>query len=493
MEENHSQVQGKLLLECRRNMQHEKLFPSIDILLICGPSSSGKSSLANMICEIDDSFVKINTKEINVKTEIDFTQKYFPNELNEAQRITGKRLEKINDIFIASKKIKNNYLFELSRSLAFKLEKIDKKIYFETLYFNYKQTVVSLLSKNKRCIIDHNIFLDGAGLRKEIFFKQFLSLKNSLKTISIYTYLEKIVLNNIERNERFYNFIYSIKDDKNKNEIVSNFDKKSGFSNFIFRQPLRILENYFNLYKASSKLSKNYLQKIQESTFKKIFRISDFEQRKLIGFLVSNNYLFSHIPDSELINLSKEYAYLNTVNDTIYISSEKSDINIQILTNRNFTQKDVEILSNFNGDILEFKKENNTILLSEKINYILKSIKNPKCKNLEKKYTQYKNKFVIDDFNKIYHDTYLNSLLNKLLEYKEIFVIYPIDNSRNSIIYLSLSIQEFKLIYNNINQNNYENNKFDLVFLGTLFAVVKSNEELCNFQFIFKCCDFATM
>lgn len=493
MEGNHLLVQGKLSLECHRNMQQKKLFPGIAILLICGPSSSGKSSLANMICEIDGSFVKINTKEINVKTEIDFTKKYFLNELHEASKITGKSLEKINDIFIESKKMKNDYLLQLTRSLALKLERIDKKIYFDILYFNYKQVVVSLLSKNKRCIIDHNIFLDSTGLRKEIFFKKFLSFKNSLKIISIYTYLERILLNNIKRNERFYDFISSTSDDKNKYEIVSNFDKKSGFSNIIFRQPLRILENYFNLYRVTSKPSKNYLQKIDKSTFKKIFKISDFEQRKLIGFLISNNYLFSHIPNSELINLSKEYAYLNTVNGTIYISSEKSDINLQLLIDRKFVKKDVEILSNFKGDTLEFKDRDNAFFLSEKINCLLKAIENPKYKNLEEKYNQYNNKFVVDDFKKIYHDDCLNRLINKLLKYKEIFVIYPINHCFNSVIYLSVNKQELKLIYNNINKHSFGNNDFDLVFLGTLFAFIKSNEKLCNFQFIFKNCDFATI
>ncbi|MEI6187334.1 MAG: hypothetical protein WCP46_02385, partial [Alphaproteobacteria bacterium] len=73
-------------------ISESKIFNGYRILVISGPSSSGKSSIANIICKFDASFIKLNTKKINITSEKMLSHKYFANELDVASIIIGKKL-----------------------------------------------------------------------------------------------------------------------------------------------------------------------------------------------------------------------------------------------------------------------------------------------------------------------------------------------------------------------------------------------------------------
>jgi len=98
-----------------------KIFNKYRILVISGPSSSGKSSIANMICKFDTSFVKLNTKKINVNSEQMLSHKYFDKELDAASIIVGKKLINASDVFGEAQKCINKALLDIAKTLSIKL------------------------------------------------------------------------------------------------------------------------------------------------------------------------------------------------------------------------------------------------------------------------------------------------------------------------------------------------------------------------------------
>ena len=49
--------------------KNNKIFGNASVILICGPSSAGKSTLANLICELCPNFLKLNTKDFRNKNK----------------------------------------------------------------------------------------------------------------------------------------------------------------------------------------------------------------------------------------------------------------------------------------------------------------------------------------------------------------------------------------------------------------------------------------
>ena len=469
------------------------LFKDANVVLISGSSSSGKSTMAKLICDIDSSFIKINTKKININSEEEYSRKYFQDEIRASSELICKKLDKISDIFLESKIGKGLKLREIAKLLSRKLQNIAPQLYLEILYKNYFKEADKILSEGQRCIIDHNIFLDPYDLRKDIFFRHFSGLGERLKTISLYVSLEKVILNNLERNQRFYGFLNSRFPTDDNKKIIEIHDKKMGFSHIVFRRPLRVIENFLSLYKVNNN-NEGCLQKLEIDDFNKIIEIALWEQEKLIGFLIYKNYPFSHIQDEELINFRADFNFIKELKcNEVCIYNHRISSALKILVDRNIRKKDVITISTFPKNLVDLRKPDSSENLKAQIRNTWSRIYKEKSYILN--ISPFRNIwdkriFIIHEFSTIRGGPFLKDILNEVVNHKKnCRVIYPIgENVHSDIVIVNKEVGylDIKCNLKDVTSKNFAKFNNNLVFLANLFAQAKSINENTHLKFRMK-------
>ncbi len=473
------------------------IFDNASVILICGPSSAGKSTLANLICELCPNFLKLNTKEININSEIEFSSLYFSKYLDQATKIINRKIYRINEIVIEQKKQNNKSLNDLYHSLLLEFQGLSEEKFLKILYQNYFREVKTILAKGNKCIIDHNIFLDPFPIKKNIFLEFFKVFENDFKIINIYSNFENILLNTLERNKRFYHFLSNNNPiNESTNQLIES-DIKKGFSYYIFRQPLRTIENLSLLFKIDKNSDGKILQSISAEDFKKILTIVKYEQKKLIGFLIFKEYIFTHIQDKELIEFRWDFAYLNEISDNqdiLFIKEKRFSYDFQIITNCNLREEDTNKLS-LNKKLLDLRNEINSFDLKYKINSLINNIelnKSFSMKNFEIKTINNLNNdplYIISSFSQ--NDlTIVENIIKDITErIGNRLVLYPV--SENIFIKMLINNENINFIkiivysFEGLNEISKKFEDFDnnLIFLSKLYAGLKLNNKFNNIKF----------
>jgi hypothetical protein len=474
-----------------------KIFNNSSIILICGPSSSGKSTLANLICKSYPTFLKLNTKQISINSEIEFSSVYFSEYLDQASKIIKKPIQKINEIFVEQKKQSNKLLDDLYNSIIQADQKIPQERFLEILYRNYFKEVKIILARGNKCIIDHNIFLDPYPIKQNIFLETFKDFKNDFKILNIYSNFENVILNTLERNKRFYNFLSSNNSTNTSNDQLIDSDIKKGFSYYIFRQPLRVIENLALLFETDTNSNNKILQSISSEDFKKILTIVKYEQEKLIGFLIFKEYIFTHIKDKELIELRSDLSYLKEVSnnkDILHIKEKRFVYDFQILTDCNLVEENIDKLD-MNKKILDLRNTTSTSKLKDKIDSLFSNIKSNNSLSIKNFNTATINdsnnyplyiisSFSPNDIGTI--DIIVNDIIGRI---GKRLIIYPVaENLFVKMLINNENINCIKILtdyfegLNNILQNfdNFDNN---LIFLSKLYSGLKLNGKFNNIKF----------
>jgi len=477
--------------------KNNKIFGNASVILICGPSSAGKSTLANLICELCPNFLKLNTKEININSEIEFSSLYFSKYLDQATKIINRKIYRINEIIIEQKKQNNKLLNYLYNSLLLEFQGLSEEKFLKILYQNYFKEVETILAKGNKCIIDHNIFLDPFPIKKNIFLEFFKVFENDFKIINIYSNFENILLNTLERNKRFYHFLSNNNPiNESTNQLIES-DIKKGFSYYIFRQPLRTIENLSLLFKIDKNSDGKILQSIPAEDFKKMLTIVKYEQQKLIGFLVFKKYIFTHIEDKELIEFRWDFAYLNEISDNqdfLFIKEKRFLCDFQIITNCNLREEDTNKL-NLNKKLLDLRNEINSFELKYKINSLINNIELNKffsMKNFEIKTINNLNNdplYIISSFSQ--NDlTIVENIIKDITErIGNRLVLYPVaENIFIKILINNENINFIKIIvyfFEGLNQilKKFEDFDNNLIFLSKLYAGLKLNNKFNNIKF----------
>lgn len=477
--------------------KNNKIFGNASVILICGPSSAGKSTLANLICELCPNFLKLNTKEININSEIEFSSLYFSKYLDQATKIINRKIYRINEIIIEQKKQNNKLLNYLYNSLLLEFQGLSEEKFLKILYQNYFKEVETILAKGNKCIIDHNIFLDPFPIKKNIFLEFFKVFENDFKIINIYSNFENILLNTLERNKRFYHFLSNNNPiNESTNQLIES-DIKKGFSYYIFRQPLRTIENLSLLFKIDKNSDGKILQSIPAEDFKKMLTIVKYEQQKLIGFLVFKKYIFTHIEDKELIEFRWDFAYLNEISDNqdfLFIKEKRFLCDFQIITNCNLREEDTNKL-NLNKKLLDLRNEINSFELKYKINSLINNIelnKSFSMKNFEIKTINNLNNdplYIISSFSQ--NDlTIVENIIKDITErIGNRLVLYPVaENIFIKILINNENINFIKIIvyfFEGLNQilKKFEDFDNNLIFLSKLYAGLKLNNKFNNIKF----------
>lgn len=461
-----------------------KIFNKYRIFVISGPSSSGKSSIANMLCKFDTSFVKLNTKKINVNSEQMLSHKYFDKELDAASIIVGKKLINVSDVFGEAQKCINKALLDIAKTLSIKLSDLDPQIYLDILYQNYVLEVEEILERGNRCIIDHNMFLDPYPLKKDTFFKHFRHFNGALTVLNIYNNFENIILNTLDRNKRFYDFVNTYQRTNSSKAELEQIDEQMGFSHLVFRQPLRIIENLFSMYRFTDTHSTKTLQIIRGGDLQKMLDIAQYEQEKLIGFLVYKNYIFTHISDEELLSFKSDFIIPNITDQDIYVEDGRFRFDVQLITDYNLNNSDfLSSITSSKDSIVDYRSETKTQLLVQKINILHGEVQRHMAFSLE---DRVKDLFIDSDecplyvINKFLDNNVLDDIVEDIMKRQgKRTILYPIAVDAYSHILLnnevSYSIEMLMSLSKGSGSKDFQEYNNNLIFLARLYSALKIN------------------
>jgi hypothetical protein len=470
------------------------------VLLICAPSSSGKSLISSLLNNLDPNFVKLNTKVLAEKTRIEISQKYFAAELAAASEYFEQPIHTVMQLFQMAYNTQSVVIKAICDGIRRKESFLGDAYCYEYLYKNYFSGAQEIIQKPANCIIDHNIFLDPFPERKNTFLKYFSYFKDNLKILNLFNPIENTLLNVLGRNKRFFAFALTHKSgQKVENEICAQ-DTQKGYSFLTFRQPLRLLEDWASMYDISTikSLYTPMIQQIKGEDFQSIINIAHYEQEKLIGVLCFKNYPASYIHSDELITLKKKYAYLSQIGkgSIVYISEKRFNYDYRVavdhdIINNLFNKKYKQIL-----DIVslwptgEQTYDLRTLKESDRVRDLIREIeiKINQQRGFLLSYTDFVN---IQDRNLQLPDIHIiQSFLNSkkiievfnhiitnilLIRYSQKKVFYPISQRHYTCATIRLSYENNMIIemYSSSKKKIYQHDN-NLIFLGKLYTHIKN-------------------
>lgn len=461
------------------------------ILLICSATSTGKSTLAKEICKAELNFIKLNTKLITHLTHEQLSKKNFNSEMQEASLLLKTPIKTIREILLQSRISNDKHLLKIQYAIECKLKKTDPQEYFNALYKNYYFAVQDLIENGKNCVIDHNIFLDPYPSRKNIFIEIFNQFEDHFKILNIYSNFESIISNTLTRNRRFYNLVSSEKSIINAEKRINHEDLTEGYSFSVFRQPIRVLENFASMYKIGYSEEENQtLEKISGTVYNEMISIIKYEQEKLIGFIIYKNFPFTHIKNEELIDLSREFDYLRSFPKLSFLSiSEKrfnfnyQIINIQQLFEDHNLNIIIQLLKNWPNKQKKITLTN-SLYKEEYLKKMVQEIsyrKKYKVKNITIKKHIIINEygcsyFIIENFleNQKTYKIIKNIAIDIIHGKPAIIIGFPVSDTSLSYVLINSKNKKFielKFICanKNIKPENYDQN---LLFIGRLYALL---------------------
>ena len=234
------------------------------VLLINGPTSSGKSSIANLLCNSQFGFKKLNTKKIASDILKSHEKSFFSEELSRAAKLTKKTVNNVKTL---------NYFCENSNNAEIKAlhEKTFEKVgllietLFRDLYDAFREETMSIISSGYSCVIDHNVFLDPYPFRCNKFFELFSDFGDNFRRLTLYTGMEKIFQNTLSRNHRFMEFAEGFSSWEAAFKKMEEEERRLGHTFLHYRQPVQIVQNWLLHYTLESKFDekKEFLEKIR--------------------------------------------------------------------------------------------------------------------------------------------------------------------------------------------------------------------------------------
>ena len=303
------------------------------ILLINGPTSSGKTTLMNIILKIKSlSFQTIARKKILYHSRYTINKKFFHELEPQLLRLTGLTLSNIEEIFLLKLNLSQHDQIAINTLKTFIIKTINEnsfnEIYFNKVYENYLLDANRTLLSNNNSILDENLY--SHPLQKDIFTNYF---KNYI-ILCLYSSLNELLDKSIIRNEKYLSFLEK-KGNANLALTIKDLEMANNSSEFNFREPIKIIASYMKFFKfeKSSNLIKD--ANVIES-------ISQVNLLEVIDKIIETNRQYS-----------KKLAQL--IPDYLSDSSEDPKILKNILIHKlniDLSQHEFHIIANYNFNYL---------------------------------------------------------------------------------------------------------------------------------------------
>lgn len=415
---------------------------SQNVILIVGPSSSGKSSIANILTNTKYNFKKINTKKLENETVEEHSKFYYFKELSKATNISGKEIKNLKELLQISRTTEKEELKNLASDIFNNLPSNFNNFFYDILYYKYFQQVLNILSEGYNCIIDHNIFLNEYGSKK--FLDIFSPLGKNFKIVEIFIPLSKGYSNLKSRNSIFYKFVNNFQSGNEAIQAIKEYEEIAGSTIISFRRPLMWLDTWSLMYELTTveniKDSSIILDKVKGMEIKEVIQSIIADQKKLIGYILLKNFPTKFAIDESVLDL-KSLDYLKNFKDEeeVFIVNKKFKHDYILKNSTHISlgiSKDTNIIDNMVNELFpdaSFAKDNNFInkeIEPTSITSILDDLE----KDIIKKYKTTLSNNESNEFNQNIYIKFINEINTK-----NFIEVLDINNIKNSLISFKLA------------------------------------------------------
>lgn len=470
------------------------------LLVICAPTSSGKSLLSSLLCKSSLNFIKLNTKAVDLQTRLEVSKTYFQKELEEASLIFGIKLQTAMELFTLCENENNPALERICERIRRIEASLPVDYCYDYLYANYFRAVLDIVENGKNCVLDHNFFLDPYPFRKNHFFRHFAPIKHNTRILQLYNLPENTLLNLVKRNEKFQSFISASQGGFEAEKSVLNESVLKGYSAINFRQPLRLLENWASMYAINQEESpvEGVLDKLSVRTLFQLVEIAKYQQEKLVGLIFAYSYPAPHIASSREHFFQDALELLNTleVDGSVYIRDKKFEYDYFILIDNDLLQKSkrakifklleewplgpVELYS-----LTQIEKSSRNRKVDSLLQEIKKNQRYTLCKWVSENFDRddFRNKvFFIESMDKWLSVEHI--ILKTLSELEKgvtkVTIVFPIDEENYSCIELQIDEKNTLLVeLSSSSKKSLNHHANNLVMLGKLLSRVAQWRSTC--------------
>jgi hypothetical protein len=224
------------------------------IILINGPSSSGKTLLTNFISKTLSGFITINKKRIVYEIRNQINTEFFKGHLNEVVEITKGRIANLDQLFLELGAqfdyiIDSNLSRIRSEIASVASTKFLQETYYSRLYNAYAKEIEYNQSENANFLIDENLHVHPP-FQLNSFVECFRSYR--IIKVCIYNSLQQLLDKTKIRNIKFFKFIktnsYSAFD-------INNQEIESNGSEFNFRKPQKIIDSFLKFFSVNQNIA----------------------------------------------------------------------------------------------------------------------------------------------------------------------------------------------------------------------------------------------
>jgi predicted kinase len=249
------------------------------VILIIGPSSSGKSTFVNEYFKQTTQVELIPRKEIFSTIQDIVTNQFMLQLLKQIQIICGLKITNIHELNLVKTNDMPDSKRDIFLSIKKKIHAISKSkeldIFIKHKVFQrYAEYAEQCLNRGKDIIIDESLIKSNQDID---IFKQYFDHRFTVINVLLYSSLYQLFQKYLIRNNKFfYNNAHGVSDPNPFNSMLK-MERCKGHSSFSFRNLNDIFYEYCKFYHILPKplsVNDNYIEKL------------DYEDiRKLIGYV----------------------------------------------------------------------------------------------------------------------------------------------------------------------------------------------------------------
>jgi len=316
------------------------------ILLVSGPTSSGKTTLVFKIAEKLTAFKTFNRKILHGKIDPEVNKVFFETLFEKITLITGKKVTNINQLYEINPEdvsILNRDQLKALKDQAITISEGPefKDFVLKLIFYSYYDEIKKYIFSGENIIIDEVLVDSDRSYSLFVFcFNYYPHIRRVLLFDTVEGTLEKCNIRNIKALELLEQS-QSIEDFKQK---LKKLELESGSSEACYRFPKLVFESYKEYYAFTDNTSNDKII-LGNTTYRKItstiFEIAQ-EHLKLLKILGKRGYIIDM--SKHLINVEeeleklpkKEIIYITSKSHFQYLIKASSITELTLLDNPNF-------------------------------------------------------------------------------------------------------------------------------------------------------------